>query len=95
MNDAYDKLVDVPDCEIVVISVEGAAYYLHRGEEHLNQLLLSDGDIPLPVQCLNFQSMIDVRVTLGEEVNLAQCWSIHPAIIARLRDSDSLVELDL
>lgn len=95
MNDSYDKLVDVPDCAIVLICLEDKNYYLTRGEEHLNQLLLADGDVPLPVQCLNFQSMIDMRVTLGEDVNLAQCWGIHPAVVARLRDSDSLVEIDL
>ncbi len=95
MTDTIAKLVDMPDCSIVVISVEGSSYFLYRGEEHLNQLLLADGDIPLPVQCLNFRSMIDAKLTLGDEVNLAACWGIHPAIIARLRDADSLVELDL
>lgn len=95
MTDAFDKLTDVPDCAIVLIGVEGATYFLHRGEEHLNQLLLADGDIPLPVQCLNFRSMLDVRNTLGDDVNPAQCWGIHPAIVARLRETDSLVEMDL
>lgn len=95
MTNAYEKLTDVPDCTIVLIGVEGATYFLHRGEEHLNQLLLADGDIPLPVQCLNFRSMLDVKITLGDDVNLAQYWGIHPDIVARLRNSDSLVELNL
>lgn len=95
MDDTYENLVDVPEYAIVVISVEGGGYYLHRGEEYLNQLLLADGNVPLPVQCLNFKSVIDVKITLGEDVNLAQCWLIHPAIIAHLQDSDSVVSLNL
>lgn len=95
MNDAYDKLTDIPDCAIVLIGIEDHSYYLHRGEEHINQLLLADGDIPLPVQCLRFRSLIDMQITLGENVNLAECWGIHPAIVARLRDSDSLIETEL
>ncbi|WP_435140696.1 hypothetical protein [Pseudopelagicola sp. nBUS_19] len=78
--------------EIVLIGIGGENYYLYRGEEYLNKLLLADGDIPLPVRCINFKSIIEAKIELDVVVNVSQFWGIHPDIVARLRDSDSLVE---
>ncbi|MGR3320320.1 MAG: hypothetical protein ACU0DK_00115 [Pseudooceanicola sp.] len=82
--------------EITLIGVEdGKHYFVYRGEKHLNQLMLVDGDFPQPVQCLNFRTQFDAQLALGETINMVQYWSIHPEIVARLRDTDVLVEPDV
>lgn len=94
MNDENTTPQGGEDYEIVLIGIEGTQYFLYKGEDHINQLLLADGEFPCPVHCLNFSSMIDVRIELGQAVNVSQFWGIHPEIVARLRDMNDLVETD-
>ncbi len=82
------------ECAIVLIGIGKTQFFLYRGDEYINQLLLKDGDFPTPVRCLNYNSIIDVRLGLGEVVNVSQYWGIHPDIVARLRDADDLIETD-
>lgn len=80
---------------ITLIAIEGGKhYFVYRGEEYLNQLMLTDGDYPVPVQCLHFRSQFDAQLSLGHAINMTRFWSIHPEIVARLRDTDTLVERD-
>ncbi|GGM08446.1 hypothetical protein [Pseudooceanicola nanhaiensis] len=78
---------------ITLIGLEdGKHYFVYRGEEYLNQLMLTDGVYPTPVQCLHFHSQFDARMSLGQSVNVSRFWSLHPDIVARLRDTGTLVE---
>lgn len=77
---------------IIVIGFDKASYYLYKGDEFLNQLLLADGDYPKPVLCVQFDTIIDARRVIGPSFSLANCWGIHPEIIARLRDTKQLIE---
>ena len=79
---------------IILIGFERKNYYLLKGDEYLNQILLADGEYPKPVLCVHFPDMFEAKRVLGSEFNLSQCWGIHPDIIARLRDTDCLIEAD-
>lgn len=80
---------------ITLVGIEdGKHYFVYRGDEYLNQLMLTDGVYPKPVQCLNFRTQFDAQLRLGHVINVTQFWSIHPDIVARLRDTDALVDTD-
>ena len=83
-----------PEPDIIIIGIERANYYLYKGEDYLNQLLLVDGDFPRPVLCVHFDSVFDVKLMLGKSVNISSYWGINPAIIDRLRNDAHLVETD-
>lgn len=92
MPDIAD-MIDEDDA-IILIGIEETNYFLYRGDDHINQLLLADGNFPKPVKCLNFNSQFDVQMILGQAINVSTCWGINPAIVQRLRDNDELVEID-
>lgn len=94
MNDVSDGATNMYTEKIVLVSISDESYFLYRGEDHVNQLLLADGEIPLPVRCLRFASIIDIKLKLGEAVNVSQYWAIHPDIVARLRNNEQLIETD-
>ncbi len=79
---------------IILLGIDGSSYYLFRGDDFLNQLLLVDGEFPKPILCLNFASIFDAKRFMGDGFSLAACWAIHPEIIARLRNEDCLIESD-
>lgn len=81
--------------EIILLSVEKEKYYMYKGEEHLNQLLLKDGVFPKPILCVNFNTLFDVKRTIGDGFSVASCWAIHPEIIERLRTENCLIEEDI
>ncbi len=80
--------------EIVILGVDGESYYLYKGDDYLDQVLLVDGDFPKPVLCVNFESKFEVLRVMGEGFSLAKCWAVHPDIVQRLKDSDFLIETD-
>jgi len=79
---------------IILLGIERRSYYLYRGDDFLNQLLLVDGEYPKPILCMNFDSIFDARQFLGDGFSLTTCWAIHPEIIARLRTDKCLLESD-
>lgn len=79
---------------ITLISLGKERYYLFEGEDHINQLLLADGDFPKPVRCVHYQDVFALKASLGADINLTQYWGIHPEIVARLRAEDQLLEID-
>lgn len=79
---------------IILVGIENSSYYLYRGDDYLNQLLLVDGEYPKPVMCLNFETIFDAKRVMGDGFSLASCWAIHPEIVARLREEDILIESD-
>ncbi len=81
--------------EIVFLGISRKSYYLLEGDDHLNELLLSDGTFPRPILCLHFETILDVRIKLGESVSVGQLWAIHPEIVARLRNDEDLIEKDV
>lgn len=80
---------------IILIGFEKKTYYLYKGDEFLNQILLSDGEFPKPILCVNFETIFDASRVLGEEFNVSQCWGVHPEIVERLRETDCLIETDV
>lgn len=78
--------------EITLVSVRKETFYLVEGEEHLDQLLLADGVFPQPILCVHFETIAAISETMGRSINMAQYWQIHPEIIARLRDTNVLIE---
>jgi hypothetical protein len=79
---------------IILLGIERSSYYLYKGDDHLNQILLADGEFPKPILCMNFDSIFDARRFMGDGFSLASCWAIHPEIVARLRTDNCLIESD-
>lgn len=79
---------------IMLVGIGKSSYYVVRGDEFMNELLLVDGDFPKPVWCVNFETVLDAKRVMGEEFSLASCWAIHPEIISRLRKDNDLIESD-
>ena len=77
---------------IILLGFEKKSYYMYKGEEFLNQLLLVDGEFPKPLLCVHFASLFDAKQVIGPSFSVGNCWGIHPDIIARLRDTKTLVE---
>lgn len=92
MNEEKPEQPKEPD--IILIAFEKKSYYMFKGDDHLNQLLLADGVFPKPVLCVHFDSIIDAKRALGDRLNLGNCWGIHPNIVERLRTTNSLIETD-
>lgn len=80
--------------EIILLAIEKKKYYMYKGDDHLNQLLLSDGVYPKPVLCVSFDSLFDARRIIGDGFSVSSCWAIHPEIIERLRTEKCLIETD-
>ncbi|WP_375175993.1 hypothetical protein [Pseudooceanicola sp.] len=94
MTDDANSILPTEDYEIILIAVGENSYYLFKGDEHLDQLLVADGEHPEPIYCLRFDTVIDVKLVLGDAVSIAQYWSVHPDIVARLRADGKLIETD-
>lgn len=95
MNAMGDKPEPPKEPPIIIVGLERKNYYLYKGEDYLNQMLLADGDFPKPVLCVQFGSIFDAKRVLGGSFNLGSMWGIHPEIIARLRDTKCLIEKDV
>ena len=80
--------------DIILIGLDKKAYYMFKGEDYLNQLLLADGEFPKPVLCVHFENLFDCKRVLGDAFSPATAWGIHPEIIERLRNTKCLVETD-
>lgn len=80
--------------EIILVSLERKSFCVYKGEQYLDQLLLTDGEYPKPVLCVHFESIFAAKRVLGDSFTLSQYWGIHPEIVARLRDTDCLIETD-
>ena len=87
-----EKEREEPD--IILIGIDRKSYYLYKGEAHLDQLLLADGEFPRPVLCIHFKRALDAKLVIGQAVNIAQMWGIHPEIVKRLRNDEHLIETD-
>ncbi|MEP1352910.1 MAG: hypothetical protein ABJX32_05050 [Tateyamaria sp.] len=79
---------------IILLGIEKRSYYVYKGDEFLNQLLLVDGEFPTPILCVNFDTIFDAKRVIGGGFSLAAYWAIHPEIIARLRADKYLIEAD-
>lgn len=79
---------------IILLGIDRNSYYVVKGDEFLNQLLLVDGEFPKPILCMNFETIFDAKRFLGDDFSLASCWAIHPEIIERLRKDECLIEAD-
>lgn len=80
--------------EIILIAVEQKNYFVYKGEQHLDQLLLVDGTFPTPILCVNFDSLFNATVMIGDGFNISACWGVHPEIVKRLRSSGFLIETE-
>ncbi|MEM8577365.1 MAG: hypothetical protein AAGF60_05905 [Pseudomonadota bacterium] len=94
MNAIGDPRPDKPGEEpaIILVGIKGSSYYVVKGDEFMDQLLLVDGKFPFPIVCLNFETMIDATRILGGTFSVADCWALHPEVVNRLRDEKKLIE---
>lgn len=90
----FPKRDDPQEPPIILIGLDRRSYYLFKGEEFLNQILLADGEFPSPILCVHFETIFDAKKVLGDAFSIAQCWTIHPEIFQRLKDTDCLIETD-
>lgn len=94
MNTMDDTPREGKEPELVLVSIERKNYYLMEGEEHLDQMLLADGDFPKPVLCVHFESIFEAKRVIGDGFNPGSLWGIHPDIVERLRTNKELIETD-
>ncbi|MEL6466898.1 MAG: hypothetical protein AAFQ58_18185 [Pseudomonadota bacterium] len=80
--------------DIILVSLDRKNFFLYKGEQYIDQMLLSDGEYPKPVLCVYFDDVFDAKRILGDSFTLSQYWGIHPEIVARMRDTDCLIETD-
>lgn len=85
---------DGDEPEIILLGIERSSYYLYKGEDHINQLLIAEGTFPSPILVMEFDSIIDAKIALGSGFSIVKCWAIHPAIVERLRSNKHLIESD-
>ena len=81
---------DAPDRGILLAQVANA-FWLVDGEPHLDALLAADEPYPTPVHCLQFDSMFDMATATPEGLDPSSLWSVHPAIIERLKRHDEII----
>ncbi|MCR8827360.1 hypothetical protein [Pseudosulfitobacter koreensis] len=79
---------------IIIMGIARKSYYLLKGDAHLDQILLADGTYPTPILCVYFEDIFDTKRVLGDQFNLGALWGIHPDIIHRLRETQSLIETE-
>lgn len=94
MNKMNDRPEGGREPDIILIALERKSYYMFKGEDFLNQLLLVDGVYPKPVLCVHFETILDCKRVMGDAFSPATAWGIHPEIIKRLRATKVLVETD-
>lgn len=94
MNAMTDHNENPQEPPIIVVGFERKTFYLYKGDEYLNQMLLTDGTYPTPVLCVHFDTIFDAKRVIGPAFSLAECWGIHPEIIDRMRETKTLVETD-
>ena len=93
-----NKMGYTPDPErddepaIILLGIDQSSYYVYKGDEFLNQMLLVDGVFPKPIFCMHFETIFDASLALGEGFSLANLWAIHPEILERLRSEGCLIE---
>jgi len=79
---------------IILVGIKFSSYYVVKGDEFVDELLLADGEYPTPIVCLNFETMFDATRIIGGNFSVADCWALHPDIVARLRSEKKLIEQD-
>ena len=94
MKDTADMPERPEEPPIIIVGFDRKSFYLYKGEEFINQLLLADGVYPKPVLCVNFETIIDAKRVIGSSFSLADCWGIHPEIVERMRATKVLIEKD-
>ena len=79
----------------IVLARVRAAYFMLEGEAHLSTLLANGSGYPSPVHCIAFPSEFDLMRMLPDGQGIADLWSIHPDIVARLERNGELVTVNL
>lgn len=67
----------------IVLAAQAQTFWLVRGDEHIDQLMLADGKFPTPVICMNCETMDEVLDLAGTE-EAGHLWQINPQIVDRL-----------
>lgn len=92
MSDLPGPEPDKNEPDIILLGISKTSYYLFKGDEYVNQIMLVDGVFPKPILCVHFDSVFDAKRVIGDALNIQQCWGIHPDIVERLRKTKALVE---
>ena len=78
----------------VLVAQVGNTYWLLQGEPHLDAILSGQEPYPMPVRCVRVSSQFQLDDMMPGEQSTTSLWSIHPAIIGRLKLRDELVVFD-
>ena len=92
--EAAQEAPEAKEPPIILLGLGGNNYYLYKGDEFLDDILLVDGEYPKPILCVNFESIFDAKRVLGEGFSTTNHWAVHPEVVARLRNDKVLVETD-
>lgn len=79
---------------IIIVAIQRTSYYLFKGDEFLDQLLLADGVFPTPALCVHFDSLIDAAQIIGAGFSTSNYWAVNPEIVDRLRRNKQLAETE-
>ncbi|MCD2184681.1 hypothetical protein [Rhizobium sp. GN54] len=85
---------DDRDEGILLVEVE-QSFWLLDGDAHLSAMLSNEKPYPKPVRCLGLPSMSALGELLPEGVTPGELWAVHPDIVARLKQNDELVAVEL
>lgn len=94
MNKMDDTPREGKEPELVLVALERQSYYLIKGEEHLDEMLLVDGNFPKPVLCVHFENIFEAKRVIGDSFSPGSLWGVHPEIVERLRTNNELIETD-
>lgn len=72
----------------------GTSYTLCRGEEYLDDILMTGQNYPLPVLCIRFATAFELNMYLAGALSSADFWGINPGIVDRLKRDGHLHEID-
>ncbi|MBC2836443.1 hypothetical protein [Paragemmobacter straminiformis] len=71
----------------------GTSYTLFRGEEHLDDILMTGKNYPLPVLCIRFESAFEMGMFIAQAGSQSDNWGINPGIVDRLKRDGHLHEI--
>ena len=84
-----------PEDDRIILAQINRSFWMLEGERHLTALLANNAPYPAPVHCIGFASEFDLMRMLPEGQSMADLWSIHPDIVARLERNGELVTVSL
>ncbi|MEL6207505.1 MAG: hypothetical protein AAFR47_19660 [Pseudomonadota bacterium] len=80
--------------ERVTLLCLNETFWMHEGEEFIDAVLSKNGYYPTPVRCVVFSSAFEMQEYRSSRLPKGELWTVHSAIVARLRADGELVEIN-